>query len=609
MANTQAFNLVGRLGLNIAQFKTKLSTADKHLGSFKAQAKKATASIKKSFAGVSKSLGNLAGKLKLPGFLSIAGFALLQESSISAAKEIQNLANATGSSVREIQIASLAMKQLGLDTDDVGDTFNTLADRAKDAKDGMQSYIDDFRLVGIEVDDLKGKRPAELFELFADAIQKTEDPVKRSAAVVRILGDDLGRKLMPALMRGSEGFRQVGREADAAGIIMSAGTVAAAEAAGRSMGRLKSIIQAGTTKAFAQLGPVIDLVSTKLINFINSGNFIGDVFVPAVKHGAEVVGFLADVVHGLGVAWDAGVVAVNGAAVGFLKGFDTILKGAASFATGVKDFITLPLQGVLSLAAVFSDTAKEALAKLQGFKVPAPTFLDGPIQSQLQRLDTSVAALRAKLEEPMPSEGIKAFADEFIAVTAQFKESANAAEELRVNVAKAAVEGAEDLDNLKEKAEEVKSRLRDALGKGVASALEGDWKGIEGAFKSMLKRMVTDAITADLAQAFGLGAGTKGTSGTESGGTGAVVGALAQMFGGGFANGGNPPPGKVSLVGERGPEFIQPRHATTVTPMSGGGVTNIHMNISTPTPRSFNQSEGQVAGQLARLAARGRSRL
>ena len=59
----------------------------------------------------------------------------------------------------------------------------------------------------------------------------------------------------------------------------------------------------------------------------------------------------------------------------------------------------------------------------------------------------------------------------------------------------------------------------------------------------------------------------------------------------GFANGGNPPVGKFSVVGERGPELFLPRTAGTIIPnhMLGGGgnVTTVNYNIQAVDASSF----------------------
>jgi len=74
--------------------------------------------------------------------------------------------------------------------------------------------------------------------------------------------------------------------------------------------------------------------------------------------------------------------------------------------------------------------------------------------------------------------------------------------------------------------------------------------------------------------------------------------ALTGLFGGtkiggflGFANGGRPPVGKPSIVGERGPEIFVPRSAGTIIPNDriGGGVTN---NIVVNVDASGSNVEG-----------------
>ena len=69
----------------------------------------------------------------------------------------------------------------------------------------------------------------------------------------------------------------------------------------------------------------------------------------------------------------------------------------------------------------------------------------------------------------------------------------------------------------------------------------------------------------------------------------------------GFANGGRPPVGKPSLVGERGPEIFVPRSAGTIIPNnqigSGGIVNNINVNVSTEGMQSdANENRGKELG-------------
>ena len=85
--------------------------------------------------------------------------------------------------------------------------------------------------------------------------------------------------------------------------------------------------------------------------------------------------------------------------------------------------------------------------------------------------------------------------------------------------------------------------------------------------------------------------------------------ALTGLFGGtkfgsflGFANGGRPPVGKPSIVGERGPEIFVPRSAGTIIPNNkiggGGDITNITVNV--------DASESSVEGDTGQSQALGR---
>ena len=88
-------------------------------------------------------------------------------------------------------------------------------------------------------------------------------------------------------------------------------------------------------------------------------------------------------------------------------------------------------------------------------------------------------------------------------------------------------------------------------------------------------------------------------------GGGSVTGGLLGLFG--FANGGRPPVGRPSVVGERGPELFVPDRAGTIIPnhqLGGmGGSTNIVVNVdASGSSVEGDEQEGQALG-LALSAA------
>jgi len=74
----------------------------------------------------------------------------------------------------------------------------------------------------------------------------------------------------------------------------------------------------------------------------------------------------------------------------------------------------------------------------------------------------------------------------------------------------------------------------------------------------------------------------------------------------GFANGGRPPVGRASIVGERGPELFVPGSAGTIIPnnaLGGGNTTNNMITVNVDATGSSVQGNGSEADQLGGLIA------
>ena len=68
----------------------------------------------------------------------------------------------------------------------------------------------------------------------------------------------------------------------------------------------------------------------------------------------------------------------------------------------------------------------------------------------------------------------------------------------------------------------------------------------------------------------------------------------------GFANGGRPPVGRPSLVGERGPELFVPRSSGTIVPNHAlGGGANVTVNVD--ASGSSVEGNGNEASQLGKV--------
>lgn len=176
--------------------------------------------------------------------------------------------------------------------------------------------------------------------------------------------------------------------------------------------------------------------------------------------------------------------------------------------------------------------------------------------------------------------------------------------------ARAVFKAQDDFDNATKKTTETvdsfskrfAENTQDFFGQGLYDLMTGNFKNIGDAFANMVTRMIAEAAAADLAK-YLFGDLVKGGSG------GGLLGGLFSGITGllGFADGGNPPVGVASLVGEEGPELFVPRTAGTIVPASetasllrGGGGMTVTQNFTISGPADRRTQE-----QIAAAAARG----
>jgi phage-related minor tail protein len=138
----------------------------------------------------------------------------------------------------------------------------------------------------------------------------------------------------------------------------------------------------------------------------------------------------------------------------------------------------------------------------------------------------------------------------------------------------------------------------DAVWNNMSSAIDNFVKTGKLSFKDFARSVIQDMLAMEMKiQAMQLLRGLIGSffSARAGIGVGSIGSASTMAPGGGyFADGGDPPVGKVSIVGERGPELFVPRTAGTIVPnhalTSMGSTTNVTNNyINAIDAKSFEQ--------------------
>lgn len=169
------------------------------------------------------------------------------------------------------------------------------------------------------------------------------------------------------------------------------------------------------------------------------------------------------------------------------------------------------------------------------------------------------------------------------------------------------LDGAED--KFKSFGKNITGQFDDILSKITGSAKGTDIFGSLGFDK--IGNIFNQKSGGGILDMLGLGGGGGGNFGgllsnivgsAGGGGFGSILSGIGSLFGGFFADGGNPPVGKVSIVGERGPELFVPRSSGTILPNSiMQGVTesskgNVIVNVKQSNSFESGVTEEKVGG-------------
>ena len=155
----------------------------------------------------------------------------------------------------------------------------------------------------------------------------------------------------------------------------------------------------------------------------------------------------------------------------------------------------------------------------------------------------------------------------------------------------------EETEKLKEKfaavGQEIEQNIKDELKEAIKGA-----KSFGDAMNAVLNKIQDKLIELAIDDLFsGINKKDKG---------GGIGGFISNVLGGLFADGGRPPVGKASIVGEKGPELFIPSTAGTIIPNNklGGGdsITNI-VNVSVDASGSSVEGDDATSQQLGQTIA------
>lgn len=200
-----------------------------------------------------------------------AGIVAVGKSAIDSADKIQKLSLRMGVSTEALSQYEHVAKLSGTSFDTLTKSIAKMQKNMSDAEDGLSTAKLAFQNLGLSVEDLKGLKPEEQFELIGDKIAGIEDPARRTQVAMNIFGR-AGSDLIPIFSQGAGAVAAMREEAHIAGLTLSQEMADGAAAAADAMTRLESASKGFWRTLTMNVAPGIASTLNVMNDYISANN-------------------------------------------------------------------------------------------------------------------------------------------------------------------------------------------------------------------------------------------------------------------------------------------------------------------------------------------------
>lgn len=257
----------------------------------------------------------------------------------------------TGLTGEELSELQYVCEQTGLELDVVADAVKDMNERFAEASIlASGEMVEGLEMIGKSVKDLEGMSAGERFQFLSDEISKIEDPAKKTAVAIKLLGE-AGYQLSPVLGN----IKELRAEAKALGLAITDSDIKKASELAKVWKSLSSILKMAIFEIGSALAPAvkelseqIKVVATAVLRWIKENK---DVVVSIAKVAAIVAGVGTAILAVGGIITAVG--AVFGALSTIIAAFGTVCSVVGALITGIGSALAFLISPVgLVLAAV-----------------------------------------------------------------------------------------------------------------------------------------------------------------------------------------------------------------------------------------------------------------
>jgi hypothetical protein len=401
---------IGRLTVDLTLASQKFEAGVKRVN-----AKVAT--MRRNLASASKSMGGM--QARVAGLVGVAGLGMLIKSSLDSADSIAKMSDRLGIATEDLAAFQHLTQLNGESTESFDKSITKMVRTVGEFHRGLGTGKKAFEDLGISVQDLQNKNPAEQFQIIGDKIKGMGDKSLQASVAADIFGRS-GINLLNTINQGSEGFEKAKTEVEKYGLAISRVDAAKIEAANDALLRSQQAIKGVSLKATVELAPILEAIANKFTESATQGQGFGAKMEAVMTNVTKFVGIFADGIHGIKVILKA----VEAGAIGFgavwANVFEFLINDVmVKFANGITNFILAPIREVLQFAAQFSDQAESMLASIDMLgKAEGFVFLKNIAGEMTESFNKSSGELQSLMLEVIPSEAMKEKLDGIFKVAA-----------------------------------------------------------------------------------------------------------------------------------------------------------------------------------------------
>lgn len=413
----------------------------------------------------------------------VAGAAMVKsglDSADALAKESQQL----GTTSQDLMTLKRAGEMAGVSNEKLSAAARALTTRLAQAAAGTGTAGDAIKALGLSMDDVNAMSLTERMEAINKALKENVSASESAAYASQLYGEEAGlaiSKISP------ETIATAAAQVRDFGAALSDVDAAKIENANDTMSQMGLLTQSVTQGMAAQFAPVLDAVAGKLFDAAKESDGFKGAIDTAFNVAVTGAGWVANAFHAIQIAIKAAEVYTKGMGVATVTVAQTVVQAWDDVGAKVYDTVNAMIDAANAIPGIDIDNIvrgeSAALKVIKDFNATATASFS-----------ESKDELVAMWNEPLPSEGLKAFVKEAEEASQQ---AAEAAVKARAAIVVPEVDGSTSAPTgaAADKAKEEAQKNLDAVSEALKSEAQLRWDAEDQAFQALIDAKDQQLIT------------------------------------------------------------------------------------------------------------------